>query len=1046
MKANNTRADTNDRNATFSESPVSGFSLAWQNVTISNLTATNDAREVQGGSTATFVGINGDPSNNQGLAMRITTTDKVNLTGIWIYYTLTGSLTVPLTVLSSTTASATPTGSVIAQGTVEGTGGGAVWGYVKFNAPATITEVDYVWIVVNASSLSSAQFFNWGYKQDSGGADSHLASAGVDGVGWVSEFFILTPHQYINFLLVLNVLPVDVSGQHVRTYNAPDQVNMYLNATTQIVNNVTRVSNSYHTFVLSANTSITFTVNWTARFEFSQPNAVSTHYIAENALTLWNATFVSGSKPSNPYTWYNRTLKVSPIPSLWTVPDPSSNVTSIPYIGFSFTAGSGSFLITQTGNVNGSGPWGAGWLIRAQSSYSVKGTAASQVIRGLPLTVDISTAPLSPSHCSFTLYNGLGSAIYSRILVVPSTSYSLQVRLNETGVHTAYLFDTWDSGNEVSLNSTLTVAALQPLSNVTITGINQPILWNDAIVNFKFLNNSAGGIAVSPLQVTINGTPPSGGFTYNGGTGVVTATWSTATGGWHSGINYVNITAVSGVFSNKTVTLINITAPNALLQLNAAPYSGTYGESILIRFRFLNNTGGIPSDMPSLTSFLLNSTLFSHTSAVGGWYNCTVDTAGRFPMTGNVSFPSVTYFLNFTATYGAYTAKNITRLTLSRIPMTLVLTVDQTSVTAGSSISASATLRYNLGANQSFAPNGLTISFQFIVKYTNGSTGNITKDASILSGVASSSLATAGDMTSITVNATFVQDYFRLNATALSSEVLVTPPPPFPTMLVVLAGGGTGAIIIGAIVAARVRSRRRLREEAKALVLRQTASLARLIVVHLASGRSVFSRSLGTEEAVDPNLISGFLSANQSILQEVFQKKTGAGLRFADYGEYKVVSHLGNYVMATLFCTEAAGEELRSVLEQFSEKFEKKYSKTLEAWDGDMEAFKDADAVADEYFSLPLCSPYVVVGEDFTHRRLSGDERKVIEEAQRLSAGRGFFFITLIIDFLLTKQGMKRSKTVEVIRSLTNRGIFRQVTVDEAAELGRVQQEASTQP
>jgi hypothetical protein len=262
-------------------------------------------------------------------------------------------------------------------------------------------------------------------------------------------------------------------------------------------------------------------------------------------------------------------------------------------------------------------------------------------------------------------------------------------------------------------------------------------------------------------------------------------------------------------------------------------------------------------------------------------------------------------------------------------------------------------------------------------------------------------------------------------------------PPGISPIMLVLVGGGSGGAVIAVVAARRYLGGRKLKEEKKSKVLLQTASLAQLVVVEIASGRSVYSRSIGTEESVDPNLISGFLSANQSILGEVFRKKARTGLRFADYGEYKVISNVGDHVLSALFATEAAGEELTGVLEKFTQKFEKKYSKTLETWDGDPNAFKDADAIADEVFSLPLTSPYTLMEQDFSKRRLSGIEKKVVEEARRISADRGFFFMPRIIDFLLTKEGVKRSETIDVIRSLVDKGILKQLTVSQAAELNK---------
>jgi hypothetical protein len=250
---------------------------------------------------------------------------------------------------------------------------------------------------------------------------------------------------------------------------------------------------------------------------------------------------------------------------------------------------------------------------------------------------------------------------------------------------------------------------------------------------------------------------------------------------------------------------------------------------------------------------------------------------------------------------------------------------------------------------------------------------------------------------------------------------------------IIIAGGGSAGAVIVVVAALGYRTRRRAREDKKVKMLKQTVSLAHLLTVHLGSGLAVYSRSLGTEESVDPNLISGFLTANQSIMNQVFKGKASSGLRFADYGEYKVVSHVGKYVMSALFGTEAAGEELQGVLTQFTDEFEKKYGKELETWRGDTDVFKDADAIADKVFSLRLISPYVLEIERLAKVKLSGIERAVVDNARQLSATRGVFFMPRIVDYLITMKQIKRSRIIDIIDSLVQKGVFKQLTLDEAA-------------
>ncbi|WXG46338.1 MAG: hypothetical protein WED05_06695 [Candidatus Atabeyarchaeum deiterrae] len=817
------------RNVTLTQNPPSGFSVAWQNLSVSTLTAVPDFREVQYASGSTSYLSLVRTGGFSRAAMRFSPPDAVNLTSVWLYYESDEAIpSAQLQVWSKgTNNGTTPQGGSVIATVSPLPSGPAAWRNLTLSNPVFLANGSYYWIVVDASSINPSKYVRWYYINDSGGLfDQKLAAAYTS--SWIDEInFPLYSQPYLNLMLVLKVLPV-VSGNpsKVMTYSSPGKVKMReLTSGTLMSNNSTGILATTHRFILSTNTSVSFAENWTARFEKYQIGAVQTTYNALPGSTSWEALFSSLAKPSSPYAWYNRTLKVVSIPSGWQI-DPLNNVTNDNNINFtaSFFNASGYLLITQTDNLIVTGIWDAWWTIDAKSSYHVTLSAPSQVITGQLFNISI-TPPIASSNCNITLYDGAGSNIFSRSLVVPPFStYYFPIRLNQTGNFNVTIFDRLASIPEASYTILPTISSLPALTS---------------------------------------------------------------------------------------------------LDLQSSTLKASWGDIVAVTFRYMNTTLGSNREFPNLPDVTVysvsdNFTIRNLESLGSGWYS-----------------------FNFE-----------TRL----LP------------TSGSYI--------------------LTIALSYEGTYLNQETLTLQLD-----------------------------------------------PPGISPILLVLVGGGSGGAVIAVVAARRYFGGRKLKEEKKSKVLLQTASLAQLVVVDLASGRSVYSRSIGTEESVDPNLISGFLSANQSILGEVFRKKARTGLRFADYGEYKVISNVGDHVLSALFATEAAGEELTGVLEKFTQKFERKYSKTLETWDGDPNAFKDADAIADEVFSLPLTSPYVLMEQDFSKRRLSGIEKKVVEEARRISSDRGFFFMPRIIDFLLTKEGVKRSETIDVIRSLVDKGILKQLTVSQAAEL-----------
>ncbi|WXG43643.1 MAG: hypothetical protein WED04_06325 [Promethearchaeati archaeon SRVP18_Atabeyarchaeia-1] len=932
LNANNTFAQYSNRTAFFYNNPSQP---AWQDITIKNIVAANDIREIQGGDPTADYGCGqlsaGPPPRYPMLAMSLTPTDTVNITVIRLFYSaFNNPPAIMLHIVPDSggpQATPAPIALSLGYGWLSNSANPA-WHNVSVSTPTglpiTLTGGTRYWIVMDGSSIVGfGNYYQWYYSPDPTPPpyDEKLACYYTN--NWKQESD-LGPGW--NFLALVRVLPVSDSMQP-RQYSSPAQVNMYLylNATTQPIDrNTTQVGNNVRLFMFVTNTSVTFTVNWTARMEVFSAGAVTTRYIARDDFTLWNATFTSDGKPGNPYTWYNKTFKVTPIPPFWNGTAHPPNIWNNRTYVSSFTNSSSYYLISQISNL--SNAWNSDWLISVKSIYAITVSVPSKAIEGCAFNLTIS-APLAYSSITINAYNSTDSLVNSTTIHIgSSTVYSL--KLNKGDNYNITFLDTYDLENEVSF----------------------------------------------------------------------------------------------------ATSEINVVRAQTAIKLASPVIGATWGDIIALSVRYLNETDAANATFPSspVPAFRVGSVVATGvTQHAGGCYNFSYSTR-NLPSAGS-------HLLTIYASYnGAYLNQTAFTLNLSKIPMSVSLQVAETSVTVGSSLSVSAALKYGNGTS---APNGFGIQFNFIVTYTNGSVITIIRSAVINGGVGESSLPATSDMKSINVNATYLGDGITKSASDLKLNIEVVIPQGLSLLTIAIIGGGGGALVVALVGILRLRSSRKRTEERKAKVLMQTTSLAQLIVVHLASGRALYSRSIGSEESVDPNLISGFLSANQAILGEVFKKQTGAGLKFADYGQYKVVSNVGNYIMATLFCTEAAGEELQGVLRSFTENFEKKYAATLKSWDGDPNAFKGADDVADEVFAMPLCSPYMLL--EAPSAKLNRVERAAVHTARMLSAERGVFFMPRVVDFLLTKQGLRRGKAMDVINSLTKKGVFRQLTVEQAAQVAK---------
>jgi hypothetical protein len=1232
-------------NDSFSVQTLTNYGTVWQTITVSNIVAERDFMAVQDG-----YGASGLKCGSQGLAngqysmlaINFTVPERVNLTSVWIRYGAFQDIgakyppVIPLKI-ETDSGSHVPSGTALGSGNLQNdTGPGWHEVQVRDNGkPVTLQSGTVYWLVIDGSSIPGGNdgYYVWYYVSDKTSPSYDSKCIAAYSGAWILEN---PSFSAINFLSVLVVKAVDASLATM-VYSSPSDVDMRLNGTL-ISGSTVSVDPSKKFFNFTTIYSVSFTANWTARFERFRLEAVSANYIAREGFTLWNATFISDVKPVNLYTWYNKTFKVSAIPQNWSRTSPPTNVTTYPIVFTSLLqAGLDYYNITQLGDINSAPKWDTNWTVSALSTYKISATLSTQVVAGLPFTLTIlSTTPHSHTVCNASFYNSTGDLdpVNSYIFTINPPPYVLRPIISKNGDYTLFLFDTWIDGNDVSFNKTLTIKVLSPDRNLTVNDRSSPVVGNTAMLRFKFYNNSlgAGNTWMEPEDVSVNGTliPPSnrsydgenttvymstasGGwhtgnntimvsaksgvfncteqtwilvqeplcnvtvivvnqpfpgnngslsfkffnktvgatqllidptfvringtdasFTSSGNTvtvtwnttlggwhvgvnyvnlsaqvgifinstvvpfniipalcnvtvvgeidpilgnnaslsfrffnntagatppfinptsvringtdawftfssDVVTVVWNTTLGGWHAGLNYVNVSATGGVFGSFTIEQINIIQPSAELAFEESDYNGTYGDAILIGFKLTNGTaGGSNALAPSV--LYVNGTSVAFTSH-GGWYIFSLDT--------RTLSSAGSYSLNFTALYGQfYVGADVTAVVVSKIPMTIVLHLGQTSVTAGSSLSASATLSYDNGTK---VEDGTEVVFRFTATYANSTIRAFNVTALTLNGTSQAAFTATREMKNISVEVIYNGDGIRAFASDTKPSITVTLPTGIPVILIGGAGG-IGALVVGlAVVVLRRRKRGKEVEYKKTAALRQAASLAQLVVVERKAGRAVFSRNLSTEESVDPHLISGFLSANESILQEVFRGDKEC-LRYADYGKYKVITCIGEYVMTTLFCAVSADRQLEGVLEledvlsKFTKEFERRYGRLVSVWDGDMIAFRGAESIVSDVFAegISMLSPYTLDRVALARAKLSGLENDAFEKADRLSSGRGVFFITKVIEYLLTEKRVSRGKAMDAIDSLVKKGVFKQISMSEAEEAVRKASSSST--
>jgi hypothetical protein len=112
-------------------------------------------------------------------------------------------------------------------------------------------------------------------------------------------------------------------------------------------------------------------------------------------------------------------------------------------------------------------------------------------------------------------------------------------------------------------------------------------------------------------------------------------------------------------------------------------------------------------------------------------------------------------------------------------------------------------------------------------------------------------------------------------------------------------------------------------------------------------GRAVLAHTFGKESIVEPALVSGLFSAITSFAKEAVRSEQL--LRTIDHGDVVLTIEYAKWVFAAIFA-DSTSTELRRKLTDFLANFEKRYSKVLPTWLGNLDVFEDEIKVIDLEF------------------------------------------------------------------------------------------------
>jgi hypothetical protein len=225
----------------------------------------------------------------------------------------------------------------------------------------------------------------------------------------------------------------------------------------------------------------------------------------------------------------------------------------------------------------------------------------------------------------------------------------------------------------------------------------------------------------------------------------------------------------------------------------------------------------------------------------------------------------------------------------------------------------------------------------------------------------------------------------------------------FEDILPYMIIGIIGLIVVGAAVSVHrkvvVPKKERKKQALKEVktIFDDAINLEHLLVLYKGMGACVFFKSFGSEK-IDPDLISGFISAVSSFGKEIESQKA---LNEMAYGDKTLLLSDGEYIRVALVLDKKASLPLRRNLKEFVEAFEEKYGDQCEGWKGQLDVFKDAEPLVDEYFNTSIILPhrtnYKAADVKSLKNAHSKDILKVVDQLLK-ETEREFFFISKLLD------------------------------------------------
>ncbi|WP_371805894.1 hypothetical protein [Candidatus Lokiarchaeum ossiferum] len=307
-------------------------------------------------------------------------------------------------------------------------------------------------------------------------------------------------------------------------------------------------------------------------------------------------------------------------------------------------------------------------------------------------------------------------------------------------------------------------------------------------------------------------------------------------------------------------------------------------------------------------------------------------------------------------------------------------------------------------------------------------------------------IAPQGDYQNLLLTVEYGGELYGVSDQSSPFAINIVSPTILPSWLIyallILVGGVSLAIVVQKKVIAPRKMHYTDLVMSSSTIFDDAINLHHIMIIHKATGVSLFFKSFAEEE-LDPDLISGFLSAVQSFGKEIKSQKS---LNELSYGDKILLFSDGVFIRVTLVLGKSASPYMKRNLAKFVGRFEAEYHTKLEKWRGQLNTFADAGDLIDDILNTSVILPHQYNADSKLLKGISRALTKQILDISKtlITEERNFMFLAQLLSVAIDQTKKQPGEIILSITELLDAKILTPIKLDVLEEQALTDQELRT--